>query len=508
MPVLRQQVRVELQDGGAHLVDTCSGFTLALGVLPPHLLDALRTGALVDANPKELVDLLSACGLLDDGLGEDDIERRQEAARESARDDERLDELKEALAFAKARVPLIRERLAAVDLAGIDSLAGFAQLPETSKRDIRKGFPEQVLADDVALDRLLEDKVAFLNATSGSSDDRLEVISDARVPVLPADYFTFFALPRAAEVTRAAVLTSPVCAGFECTLGRATMAERTRGSMLTLNSSDDMLAVKDREVDAILGELATYAPRALFVNPWYATALVVAARRRGIPVPHVPLVLSTYQHLTHRQRALLTETFAAKVFSLYSATELGGFVAATECHRGRLHVREDHVHVEIAPPPDDLSKALPAGVGRVLVTTKKNRILPLVRYAVGDLARRGARCDCEMADEWATLELHGRANDLLIAPDGRALSLLAIDDALGVEAPLFYRVIQETQARYRFEALRDVGDDDACCARAASLLAGLLGEGAIVNHEAVAHLAPERSLKFRQVVRAPPAGAR
>jgi phenylacetate-CoA ligase len=498
MRALRPDVRLDRTDEDMLLVDTTSGFVLGLPPLSRDAVDALDRGVLPANVDGDLREALSAVGFLDEGLSSAEIASRQTRARLSARAEERLSTVRAAVARARVDVPLYRERLASFVL---DETVDLSCLPETTKRDIRHGFPEQVVADGVDLDALLASKSAFLNSTSGTSGERLEVISDARVPVLPNDYFTFFGIPRELEVTRAAVLTSPICAGFECHLGLATMEERTRGTMLTLNSSDDPLALSDAEVDAILEEISCFAPRAIFVNPWYASALVMAARRRGKSIPQVPLVFSTYQMITVRQRHLLAGAFGARVFSIYSATELGGYVSGTECAAGRLHVREDHVHIDLAPIDHSTTHGsdghgFAPGVGRVLVTTLKNRIMPLVRYAVGDLAAFGTSCTCAMGEEWPTLELHGRLADFIVGPDSRRHSIATVDAHLGADAPIFYRVVQHERNRFRIEGI----DDDARTLDAAvERLRGFLGPEADVVGECVTHMAPERSLKYRQV---------
>src|SRR5690606_33346480 len=154
-------------------------------------------------------------------------------------------------------------------------------------------------------------------------EQRLECLSDARVGSMPQRYQTFLGLPESTDLGRSATFTSPLCAGFECHLGVVPMEERTRGGMLALSSSDDVLSFSDDEVRNVVAELAQHQPRALFVNPWYATHLVKRARALGLALYSPVVVLSTYQYLTRRHRRLLEEAFRAPVRNTYSATEMG-----------------------------------------------------------------------------------------------------------------------------------------------------------------------------------------
>src|SRR5262249_47424551 len=103
--------------------------------------------------------------------------------------------------------------------------------------------------------------------------------------------------------------------------------------------------------------------------------------------------------------------------------------AAVECRRGRLHVRADHSLLEVL---DSAGQPVePGELGRVHVTTLASRIMPLVRYQLGDVGRLlPERCDCEAAD-WPCFELHGRAKDALCL-SGRIFTTRQVDDAVGV----------------------------------------------------------------------------
>jgi phenylacetate-CoA ligase len=65
---------------------------------------------------------------------------------------------------------------------------------------------------------------------------------------------------------------------------------------------------------------------------------------------------------------------------------------AGECDAGSLHVYADHVHVEIY---DGDVPANPGAFGDIVLTSLRNRAMPLVRYRVGDRGRLLAdRCRC------------------------------------------------------------------------------------------------------------------
>lgn len=502
-PRLRSGVELSEGEGGILLEDTLTGFRVSLGVDEPELLDALRAlkaaaegdeaGATYGAS--ELMSALAALGLLDEGLAREEIEARQAEARRDTREEERQAALREALSHASQRVPLYRRRFAEAGLdeeaLDHDAIAALRRLPLLSKADIRAHFPNDLVADDVDVASLVESRLLIMSATSGTSEERLECLSDARVGSLPARYATFLGLPDDADLGVSATFTSPLCAGFECHLGVVPMEERIRGGMLSLNSSDDILSFSDEEVRAVVSELERHEPRALFVNPWYAVWLAKRAAALGLTLRSPTVVLSTYQYLTKRHRTLLEEAFRAPVRDTYSATELGGYMAATECHRGRMHVREDHVFVEVL---DEEGAALESGIGRLVVTSVANRVMPLVRYEVGDLASWDDDCDCDYGSEWRCIRIEGRRRDLLEATDGSLVTVREVDELVGDVAIDFWRLLQTGPGRYRFEVL---DAQPGAVAAAQERLEARLGADS-VTVTTVRHFSPERSLKYRQ----------
>lgn len=93
-------------------------------------------------------------------------------------------------------------------------------------------------------------------------------------------------------------------------------------------------------------------------------------------------IFTCSEALTPETRRLLERAFGAPVIDSYAAAEaLVGF----ECSLQRgIHVLEDNVIFEVVG--DDGACLPPGEVGRVVLTTLDNRAMPLLRYAIGDMA--------------------------------------------------------------------------------------------------------------------------
>ncbi|MBU1910420.1 MAG: hypothetical protein KJ726_10270, partial [Verrucomicrobia bacterium] len=120
----------------------------------------------------------------------------------------------------------------------------------------------------------------------------------------------------------------------------------------------------------------------------------------------IPLLFSASDMLWPSLRARIEERLGGRVVDIYGSIETGPI--ACECRQGRgYHVRSDFVLVELL---DD--QARPARAGRVVCTVLWRRMVPLIRYELGDYAE-WADEPCPCGSPLPLLgRLHGRHQDL------------------------------------------------------------------------------------------------
>ncbi|KYF81592.1 hypothetical protein BE20_23585 [Sorangium cellulosum] len=480
---LRQDIEVIVHDDITEIADRATGLVINLDG---------RHSPPFDPGNAELWDTLRALAFLEEGLSPSEVRERQRAHREQALALTQQERFRALVGFAVEHVPHYRER-AAQYAPGLSEVPEITRLPMLRKSDIRARFPRGLVADGIDIARGLEDKSLALVATSGTTDERLQVVSDTTLDSLPPQYEELWGLALGDETPRTAVFTSPTCVDAECHLGKSSYEERLRGGYtLFLNSSDDLFAIGRDRIQNIAEELHRFKPDFLWINPVYAHWLGRRCRELDIALPKVKLLISTYQYLSVLQRRALAEIFSAPVFSYYAATELAGCRAGIECSRGRLHVRGDQALIETV---DAQGRSTDGRLGALAISTLEGRVLPLIRYLVGDLGRwTGETCDCAAAD-WPCFELHGRAKDLLRLED-RWITTRQVDDAIGDAPGLdFYKCVQTGASELRVEAIPALG---------AELRMGDIEERlrsrlgfAIVRSKIVKRLDPEPSLKYR-----------
>lgn len=121
-------------------------------------------------------------------------------------------------------------------------------------------------------------------------------------------------------------------------------------------------------------------------------------------------IFSTAEMLDDEQRALMERAFGCKVFNQYGSREIPNI--ACECRHGNMHVFTDMVFLESQGWPNE---------DQLLVTALTNRLMPMIRYAIGDSGRlKEGECSCGSPFPLMEMGLC-RQNDLVRAPDGRRI---------------------------------------------------------------------------------------
>ena len=135
----------------------------------------------------------------------------------------------------------------------------------------------------------------------------------------------------------------------------------------------------------------------------YASALGLLAQEQleGRLNIHPSIVISSAEPLSPENRSLIQQAFGVPARNNYGCSE--GGVMGYECDLGHMHINADWIIFE---PVDAGHNPVPAGQlsDRTLITNLANRIMPIIRYELGDrvtlspeichMRNYPARCDC------------------------------------------------------------------------------------------------------------------
>lgn len=186
-----------------------------------------------------------------------------------------------------------------------------------------------------------------------------------------------------------------------------------------------------------------------YTSSLYALALECVRRKRTDLVMKV--VLTNAEPLAEHQRAVIEEAFGCSVRETYGMTEM--VAAAGECKNGRMHawpeagVWETHGGDEASAVGES---------GELVCTGLMNPDMPLIRYRLGDRARRAARdAPCACGRSLPLIDaIEGRQDDILITEDGRPVGRL--DTVFKERLPLREaQIIQESIGIIRVKYVPD-----------------------------------------------------
>ncbi len=168
-----------------------------------------------------------------------------------------------------------------------------------------------------------------------------------------------------------------------------------------------------RAIDDALAYARGARPMLVAGTPSALFYLARRMREHGITEPLAPFARVGGEQLFPFQRKHIESYLGARAIDSYGATETGAL--AGECPAGSMHVHGGLVHLEVF---NGDTPAEPGELGDIVVTTLRNRAMPLIRYRVGDRGRLSLeRCVCGLPQP-VLLDLQARAGDLFEAADG------------------------------------------------------------------------------------------
>jgi phenylacetate-CoA ligase len=198
-------------------------------------------------------------------------------------------------------------------------------------------------------------------------------------------------------------------------------------------------------------------------------------------------------------RTLIEEQLGIPVFSFYQAVEALRIAFQCEARQG-LHVSLDQVAVRAI---DSSGRTLgPGETGEIVISNLVNRATVLLNYRLGDLVTLG-RGSCPCGRSLPTLDrIEGRADDLVLRPDGSSIHALAILEGLqAVPGVVQVQLVQEELYRFLLRVVCSDGADwDHVPARLTASLIAAVGKDTTLRIEPVPRILPDSGGKVRAVI--------
>lgn len=172
-------------------------------------------------------------------------------------------------------------------------------------------------------------------------------------------------------------------------------------------------------LDAYLDALARFGPALIDSYPSSLEPLARRALERNDRRIRPKAIITSSETLFPEARRAMEDAFGCRVFDHYGSAEMVACVS--QCEAGRYHIHSDFGVFEVLV---DGRPARPGEMGEVVATGFVNDVMPLIRYATGDLAVLGEP-GCPCGRTFPVVErIEGRQDDCVITPEGRRVGRL------------------------------------------------------------------------------------
>ncbi|MGO0123262.1 phenylacetate--CoA ligase family protein [Desulfothermobacter acidiphilus] len=282
--------------------------------------------------------------------------------------------LQTCLQYTYERSPFYREkwRQAGINTPSeIRDLSDFAQLPFTTKAELRAGYPLNFMAAP-------EEKVVRIHSSSGTTGKPVIIPYTAKDVEVWAEMMSR-CLRMAGVHQRDRVQITPGYGLWTAGIGFQAGVERL-GAMAVPTGPGNT----PKQIELMLDLKTTV----LIGTSSYALLLAEEVQKRGLK-DQLSLRVGIFgsERWSDKMRRYVETGLGLETFDIYGLTEIYGPGIAIDCpfHLG-LHYWSDYLYCEIIDP--EKGTPLPPGEeGELVITTLAKEGLPLIRYRTHDLTR-------------------------------------------------------------------------------------------------------------------------
>jgi phenylacetate-CoA ligase len=386
--------------------------------------------------------------------------------------------------YAAKEVPFYRQRFAAAGVTPgeIRTPQDLLRLPPTTKPDVRLAGRE-MLADGYRSKKL---RSSFTTGATGQPTE------------------TFFDWPAWVLLKYALKLRSRRQCGMQLHHTVVVIDDRPAEEVRKKNArlgnrliKKYSLSVSD-PIEQHIGFYRAIRPDVIYGPPSYFNELKEQVKHQQIDWLRPQLIFTSAELLDPALKREIEETFHCRTYDIYGSTELKE--VATECREKiGYHINADAVYVELV----DGDRPVALGEeGDIVITSLKNRAMPLLRYNLGD---RGVALDavCPCGNPFPLMKLVlGRSVDYFTLADGRRIAPFTLTTAVqdcvaGVIAQ--YQIVQQSLAAVEINVVPRAGFTSVSRESLHRAMNGLLGPSVAVAINEVPSIPREPFGKYRIV---------
>jgi phenylacetate-CoA ligase len=308
-------------------------------------------------------------------------------------------------------VPLYKKKYSAAgikpeDIKGIEDIE---KLPIIHREDIVNGFPKEIIPPGT------EKKFKVVN-TSGSTRNPVSLFTDeyflAKAMILLIREFR----QRGLKWNK---LRFTFIANFYSQTGVTRHLSASSVVLKPIFSFNNFQILNtDSDFKEMINQIDAFKPDVIVGFPGALRHLYLL-KEKGFGKNIKPKCIFSSGFLSNAsEKNHIRETFGARVFDIYSATESGHM--AFECEEGTFHINSDLTYLEVV---DKNGNVLPKEkTGRLALTRLYGTGTPVIRYTgLGDIITlKDGFCSCGLPTE-CIKKIHGRIKECVVLPDKRVI---------------------------------------------------------------------------------------
>lgn len=386
-------------------------------------------------------------------------------------------------AFAHARSPFYRERLAPVMGRSGLRLERWTEIPILAK-DTLRAHRDAILVEDPGK----ESGPLRMGWTAGSEGEPLHFartgLSDFVSTRTTQRFMRWWRMDGSQRFAQIQATRQATDAEPTASMRRGWMEGHPTGEFHTFPASIDL--------NRHLTWLQSVRPAYLKSYPELLGELARMVLRQG-RVMRFSLLVSGGAVLTEDIRKLCRDAFGCAVADFYGAEETGSIAA--ECPQcGQYHVADEAVLLEVVK--DDGTAARPGEAGRAVVTTLFNHGFPLIRYQVGDYVVAGGGSPCPQP-LGTVRQVLGRAKAIFRLRGGRSIwPFIPSSDMGRLPNVKRFQFVQVAEDRVEFHFVPRNPAEGTDEALLAELVRSFLDPSLAVTSVPVARITRENNLKY------------
>ena len=182
-----------------------------------------------------------------------------------------------------------------------------------------------------------------------------------------------------------------------------------------INKTNNLMVVNvslfdEGHVDSLLKMIDDFSPKWFYITPYTLSLLIDNYEKRSLrPPKSITYIESVGELLPNELKERAKDFFSVPIVNMYGSEEMNGI--AYECPMGNMHIINENVYVECYNRGDYSSCE-----GEAIITSLKNKAMPLIRYNQEDVIRLTQSDDtCHCSSYSSTLAvIKGRTRERIV----------------------------------------------------------------------------------------------